>query len=145
MRLTITVTELAALQANPLPWWSEELRDGFGLARQGHFGVELDDNEVPTGNLVISDRSIGPDEVHTLTVLRAAWAYAQANPEAVEAQTEKDWAFWNQIKAQLDAGTLTRAEAKAQVREYIEALGEALGVPRPSNEPDGDPDPDPGP
>lgn len=124
------------LHTNPLPWWDEDARWFLGLTALGEAGVETDEKGEPTGWRVYSHPDITVWEVWLLDVVRAGYAYAASlgpvdGPAVIAHQHATDWANWATLRARVENGEITRAEAVEIARAEAVRLAATLGVDPP--------------
>ena len=134
MKLRIHVSELERIRSLPLPYWDNDSRSVLAQVSAGEPGIETDENDQPTGWLLISDRRITDRELYILDVLRAAWAYADSEPDGASSEdimtwhAAVEWQLWQALEENLEAGFITLDEAVGRVWAHVLDLGNQLGV-----------------
>lgn len=138
--LRIHTNEMVRALTTPAPWWDDTARATLQQVLVGEPGIETDDNDEPTGWLLIAHPSIGTWEQWLLEVYRAGWAYVDTltTDEAtalVEYQAATDWAAFDNLRAGLEAGKITHDEAWTQITAYMAAAAARLGIAPPDLSP----------
>ena len=139
MLIRIHATELMRFAENELPWWADGPRAVLGKVTSGVPAQELDENEEPTGWLLMSHPGIDLWDLWLLDVVRAGWAYADSREdgeELIEFQALVDWGAWEALQLEIELGQTTRAEALERCRTEAIAQAALLGVEPPAIETD---------
>lgn len=138
--LRIHYTEAVRAATDELPWWADGPRSAIGRVMTGEPAQELDNDGNPTGWLLMAHPGIDVWDLWLLDVVRAGWAYADSlgkdGQDLVAYQSAVDWENWEALKAEIDAGNVTPAEAEARAIANAIAQAATLGIDPPDLEDD---------
>lgn len=144
--------ELARLRLNPSPWFSPGPRSLMGKITLGTPAVEVDEEDNPTGYLLMSHSTIDVWDTYLAEAFRHGWALADALDGAkydvvvgqdeegedvveqrvydgnalISHQAAADWELFRALKWDMDRGLVDSATARERIKEYAVIIASAF-------------------
>ena len=137
MILRMEATTYQWFLAHPQVWWAAQARWAFNRVAPGEPAVEMDENDEPTGYVVMSHPDIDDRDLYIYKVCEAGMRFAQAEDRKqrgaaaalVEMQRQRDTQALLALKAQVEAGRITLDQAIDRIWAEVQRQAKALGVP----------------
>lgn len=132
MRMRIAADDWAWFQEHPMLWWAATARWEMGrVAPTTEPGIEMDENEVPTGYVLMAHPNIDAWDLLLLDICLAGKAFAEAQVDpagTVAYQLAVDTANFMTLMGQMEAGAITRDQALRAIKANAITQAATLGV-----------------
>lgn len=133
MNLVFPSDFYAWAQENVMVWWAASARWAMGRVAPGVPAEVLDEDDEPTGDLIMCHPAIDVWDQAIMAVCVAGWQYALSLPDGegeiiAAMQAYKDAEALETLIGRVQTGEITMADAEAAIEAEIRRQATALGV-----------------